>query len=397
MLLKFYRPLQQWLIKRADLIVGTTPVYVQLSPFLQHVQDKIACLPIGIDKLEAEPDKINRIKEQYAGRKIIFSLGRLVEYKGYEYLIEAAKYLDDSYIILIGGEGHLRNTLQQLIDDLQVNDKVELIGFIPDDAIVAAYFMACDLFCLSSIWKTEAFGIVQIEAMSCGKPVVTTNIPESGVNWVNADGVSGYNVEPQNAEALAGAIRKICSDSECYQSISTGALQRYETMFTQEKMVDKCMQLYDSLFEKPLSLPVESFFNEVKTLLAKDKQVRIPVRGRSMRPFLLDGDTAVLSPVCDHTVKWGDIVLASTTTNRIVLHRVVFREKETVWLMGDAHSRQKEQAMKGDIFAFVTTIYNKGKELRMDSFGRRCMVVVWFLLMPLRGVIVRIYDKLIIK
>ena len=394
MLLKLYQPLQRWLIRRANVIVGTTPVYVQQSPSLKHVQHKITDIPVGIDALTADPASVARIREQYAGKTIIFSLGRLVEYKGYEYLIEAANYLNDKYIILIGGEGHLRNKLQQQIDESGVKGKVELLGFIPDNQEIAAYFMACDVFCLSSIWKTEAFGIVQIEAMSCGKPVVATHIAESGVSWVNADGISGYNVETQNATALAEAIGRIVSDSQHYVALSAGARQRFETMFTTEIMVDKCMKLYQNLHTRTILVPNELYFNEVKMLLDEGKQVRIPVKGRSMRPFLQDGDTALLTPVDKRPIHWGDIVLARTATCGIVLHRVVFRKKETLWLMGDAHSRQKEKTTESDVLAVTATAFRKGKELKLDSFGRRCAVVLWFLMIPFRGFTVRIYDRI---
>ncbi|MDR1527490.1 MAG: glycosyltransferase [Dysgonamonadaceae bacterium] len=247
-LLKLYRPLQRWMIGRADVIVGTTPVYVQQSPFLQQVQDKTTYILIGIDEVKVEEDAVIRIKEQYAGKKMIFSMGRLVEYKGYEYLIKAARYLHEDYVICIGGSGPLKDDLKQIIDSQGLNKRVKLIGFIPENE-VAAHFMACDVFVLSSIWKTEAFGIVQIEAMSCGKPVVATCIEGSGVSWVNKDGVSGYNVEPQNAEALAEAIRKLLSDSQLYAKFSAGARQRYETLFTQQKMIDNCLKLYNDLLE----------------------------------------------------------------------------------------------------------------------------------------------------
>jgi len=392
MLLRLYRPLQHWLIKRADVIVGTTPVYVQRSPFLKQVQDKITNIPIGINELMAEPDSVARIKEQYSGKKIIFSLGRLVEYKGYEYLIESAKYLNDSYIILIGGCGNLKGKLQQQINELGVSEKVELLGFIPDDKDIAAYFMACDLFCISSIWKTEAFGIVQIEAMSCGKPVVATCIEGSGVSWVNKAGVSGYNVEPQNAEALAGAIEKIVSDSQHYAELSAGARRRYETMFTQEIMIDKCLKLYHDLCKKTISVPNELFFKEVQVFLEEGKQVRITVKGRSMRPFLKNGDTVVLTPVGNRSVRWGDIVLARINSGCIVLHRVVFRNKKKLWLMGDAHSIQKERTTEGDVLAVIVAAWRKEKEMKLDSIGRRCIVVIWFLMVPFRGYLLKIYD-----
>ena len=394
MWLKLYRPLQRWLIRRADMIVGTTPVYVQQSPYLQKVRKKTNYIPIGIDELSADPELVTRFKERYAGKKIIFSLGRLVAYKGYEYLIKAALHLDDTYVILIGGEGPLKDELLQLIDRLGVGEKVALLGFIPEEKEMAAYFMACDVFCLSSIWKTEAFGIVQIEAMSCGKPVVATRIAESGVSWVNDDGVSGYNVEPQNSKALAEAIERIVSDSQHYAELSAGARQRYETIFTKAKMVDKCIQLYHDLLGKTIALPNESFFVEVKALLDEGKQVRIPVKGRSMRPSLQDGDTVELTPVTGRTIHWGEIVLACIDTNHFVLHRVVFKKKDELWLMGDAHSRQKEQITLDDVWAVTTTAYRKGRMRKLDSFWRRCAVVCWFLAMPFRGFLLKIYDKL---
>lgn len=97
-------------------------------------------------------------------------------YKGYRYLIESARYLTDDYVVLIGGSGPLMCDLQAEIETWGVEDRVKLLGRIPDGDL-PAYYGACDVFCLSSVQRTEAFGIVQIEAMSCGKPVVATRIP----------------------------------------------------------------------------------------------------------------------------------------------------------------------------------------------------------------------------
>ena len=242
-LLKLYAPLQNWLMRRAEVIVGTTPVYVRESPFLEDIQRKVTSIPIGVDEMKPSSERVAQIREKYAGKKIIFSLGRLVEYKGYEYLIRAARRLSDEYIILIGGKGPLWEYLQALIDELGVADKVKLLGFI-EDRELPDYFGACDLFCLSSIWKTEAFGIVQIEAMSCGKPVIAMNIPESGVNWVNMDRFSGLNVKPEDADALAEAITAVLTDKALYEKLSQGARKRYETMFTKELMTELCLNLY---------------------------------------------------------------------------------------------------------------------------------------------------------
>ena len=165
-----------------------------------------------------------------------------MSYKGYEYLVDAAASLDDSYVVAIGGAGPLKEELQRRIELKGLQDKVFLLGRIPDEDF-AAWYRACDVFCLSSIWKTEAFAIVQIEAMSCGKPVVATRIPGSGVSWVNAHGISGLNVEPADAEALAEAIRKVTDENE-YAEFCKGALNRYRTMFTFDGMIDRCLSLY---------------------------------------------------------------------------------------------------------------------------------------------------------
>ena len=173
----------------------------------------------------------------------MFSLGRLVPYKGYKYLIAAAQYLKDDFVILIGGMGELKEELQKEINELRLQHKVKLLGRISDEDL-PAYYGACDVFCLSSIQKTEAFGIVQIEAMSCGKPVVATRIPQSGVAWVNAHGVSGLNVMPGNAIELAQAIEAITENKDTYARYSAGAKERYHELFTKKRMIEKCLNIY---------------------------------------------------------------------------------------------------------------------------------------------------------
>lgn len=248
-LLKLYRPLQNWLLRRAKVIVGTTPVYVKESPHLQGVQDKIQAIPIGIDELKPDRAQVERIRRAYPDKKIIFAVGRLVSYKGFEYLIRAASRLGNDYVVLIAGKGERRAHLEAVIEEEGVEDRVRLLGFVEDDELTA-YFGACDLFCLSSVWKTEAFAIVQIEAMSCGKPVVATKIPESGVSWVNADRSSGRNVEPGNPDELARVIRHIFSNEQEYERLATGARKRYETMFRKELMINHWMTLYQNILNK---------------------------------------------------------------------------------------------------------------------------------------------------
>lgn len=245
-LLKLYSPLQSWLIKRANRIVGTTPVYVEQSPFLKNYQNKIDYIPIGIPPVYANSENVKLIKERYAGKKIVFSLGRLVEYKGFEYLIKAANYLTDEYVVLIGGKGPLHDALNLLIDEHSLQGKVKLLGFLADEE-VPDYFAAADLFVMSSILKTEAFGIVQLEAMASAKPIVSTTIPSSGVSWVNQNKISGLTVPIEDASAIAKAIQLILANDEYYEKLSRGSLNRYQSYFTLDNMVDKSLQIYNQI------------------------------------------------------------------------------------------------------------------------------------------------------
>ena len=238
-LLKFYLPLQTWEVNRANVILGTSPVYVRESPFLQGVQEKLTYLPIGVDP-------VPEVRVDPSEYKIVFSLGRLVGYKGYEYLVDAARYLPDNYRVVIGGEGPLKGKLQKQIRNDGLETKVSLKGRIPQEKL-PEMFASCSVFCLSSIWKTEAFGIVQIEAMSCGKPVVATRVPGSGISWVNEHGYSGLNVEPCNGKELANAILEITADSEKYNRYCSNARARYEALFTKETMIAKCVEIYEKL------------------------------------------------------------------------------------------------------------------------------------------------------
>ena len=245
-LLALYRPLQHWLIRRADRVLGTTPVYVRESPYLQGAQDKVGYVPSGINPVIFEENAVSEYRNRYRGKKIVVSLGRLVPYKGYSSLIQAAALLGGDYQVLIGGMGPLRDDLQAQIDSLGLNGHVKLLGYVANEDIPTLYG-ACDVFVLASVMKTEAFGIVQIEAMSCGKPVVATRIPGSGTAWVNEHGVSGLNVEPGDPAALARAIREICADGGTYEKYSRGAWKRFEALYTSDKMIDKILDEYETL------------------------------------------------------------------------------------------------------------------------------------------------------
>lgn len=247
-----YGPLQRWLLRRADAIVTTTPVTIERSAALAPHRGKAVCVPIGIDPLEADAAGGGRVRSLYGvapasgGGRLVFSLGRLVPYKGYRHLVDAAALLPEGYTVVVGGEGPLRGELLRRRDSLGLRGRVHFPGRIPASEL-PAHYSGCDIFCLPSVMKTEAFGIVQVEAMSLGRPVVATTIEGSGTSWVNSPGLSGLNVAPADPVALAGALERIGSDAALAAELGRGASERYRTLFTLEGMVDSCLELYRSL------------------------------------------------------------------------------------------------------------------------------------------------------
>nr|WP_234480108.1 glycosyltransferase [Erwinia sp. S38] len=248
MMLRFFRPLQNLMLRKADVIIVTSDKYGKESEQLANFQDKVVTVPIGID-FDSYMDNLEvkrRLIEKYKNRKVIFSLGRLAYYKGFEYLIQSAKYLPDNYSVVIGGSGELHDELQNLIDDNDLQNKVQLLGRIEANEL-SAWYQVADVFCMSSIEKSEAFGVVQLEAMSNSLPVVSTRIVGSGVDWVNLDGESGLTVEPRDDRALASAFMRICEDADFAQRLAEGAYGRYQKLFTADKMCAGIENVYNTL------------------------------------------------------------------------------------------------------------------------------------------------------
>jgi rhamnosyl/mannosyltransferase len=132
-------------------------------------------------------------------------VGRHVYYKGFDVLIRALRAVDAE--LWIGGRGPMTESYQQSARDAGVVDRVRFLGFIPDAELVA-YYDACDVFCMPSTERAEQFGLVQLEAMHCGKPAVATRLG-TGVEYVTLDEVTGLLVEPGNESALAQALNRL--------------------------------------------------------------------------------------------------------------------------------------------------------------------------------------------
>ncbi|MEP2670041.1 MAG: glycosyltransferase [Cyclobacteriaceae bacterium] len=240
-----FRPLEKWLLRRADSIIATSPNYLESSLPLKPFKEKCIVIPLGIDPpKEVSSTEVNNVIKRY-NKKIIFALGRFTEYKGFEYLIESAKDLPEDYVICIGGDGPLRNKYTTLINRNQLSKKVLMLGRLSDEQI-NQYYKACNVFCLPSISRNEAFGLVILEAMSFHKPVVTTKIPGSGTSWINLDNVTGLNVAPMDSKKLAEALIQICSDRNKALDFGHAGFLRYKKLFTTDMMLKDIISTYNS-------------------------------------------------------------------------------------------------------------------------------------------------------
>ena len=220
------------LLNFADTVVATSPVYINGSHYLSKYRNKCTVIPNCIDTerllvTETIKRKAEEIRKKNQTKILCFAIGRHIPYKGFTYLIQAAKYLDDRFYIIVAGSGPLTNQLKQEAKD---NTRITFPGRISDDELIA-YYLAMDIFCFPSITKNEAFGLALAEAMSFNKPAVTFTIPGSGVNYVNIDKETGLEVPNGDAKAYAEALILLANDSELRQKLGNKSAERVRELF----------------------------------------------------------------------------------------------------------------------------------------------------------------------
>jgi glycosyltransferase involved in cell wall biosynthesis len=243
--LKLYEPLQSWLLARADAVIATSIPYAQSSRPLQRWKDKLAVVPLGIgdNRLRTDSARVAVLREAWRGRRIIFALGRMSRYKGFDVLIEAASRLPDDSVVLIGGSGPCLQRHRADVARRGLGGKVHFLGRIPDDEL-ATYHQAADVFCMPSLTRAEAFGVAQLEAMSAGRPVVCSAIDGSGLSWVNQHEVTGLTVPPGSPIELGAALCRLLAEPALAARLGASARQRVLSHFSVANMVDQAMALY---------------------------------------------------------------------------------------------------------------------------------------------------------
>lgn len=248
--LALYRPFLDAFVRDADAIIGATPQHFSASQ--QMTAGKPGQLreviPYGFDPAafawtEAAHARQATLKRERGHRPVIFTVGRHVYYKGFDVLIRALRSVDAE--LWIGGRGPLTERLRQTAQDAGVTERVRFLGFVSDAELVA-YYDACDIFCMPSTERAEQFGLVQLEAMHCGKPVVATRLG-TGVEYVTLDEVTGLLVEPGNEPALAQALNRLLGNRELGVRLGEAGRRRVAEEFSVAQMVDRTAALYRRL------------------------------------------------------------------------------------------------------------------------------------------------------
>jgi len=205
-------------------------------------------VPIGIsdNRASADRQKVLAIRQLVRGRRIVFALGRMTYYKGFDVLIDAAQNLPDDCAVMIGGDGEMLEHYRRMVVQRGLAGKVQLIGHIHDDDLTS-YFEACDVFCMPSTVRAEAYGVAMVEAMVMGKPIVASDIAGSGVPWVNQHGRTGLNVPVGDGGALASAISLLLEDAPVCERFGSASRERYLNEFNAECMTRRTVDLYRRL------------------------------------------------------------------------------------------------------------------------------------------------------
>lgn len=252
---RFHGPLLRWGLRRADAIVVSSPRLVEHAPELAPHRDKCVVVPFGIDpagfaSTPARSAAALGARARY-GRPLVLFAGRLVPYKGVDVLLRALCGLEAHAVI--AGSGPLDGELRRLAETLGITPQVHFVGEVSDEDLLALY-QACDVFVLPSVAPNEAFGMVQLEAMACAKPVVSTDLP-TGVPWVNRDGETGFVVPPGDPRALRAALARLLEDPVLREKLGRQGRRRLHAEFTVERMAERTTGLYARLTSRPLPRP----------------------------------------------------------------------------------------------------------------------------------------------
>jgi rhamnosyl/mannosyltransferase len=247
----FYDPIARPAYRQARRIVVSSPALAEHASTLQPFRDRLVVIPFGIDASRWQPTteiraRATEIRRAVGNRPLVLFAGRMVPYKGVDVLLRALAGTSAA-AVLVGG-GPSRQAWQTLAATLSLDGRVTFAGEVTH-AELAALYHACDIFVLPSVTRAEAFGYVQLEAMACGKPVISTRLP-TGVPWVNRNGETGLTVPPGDVAGLRDAIEILGADRERRHQMGAAGRARVASEFSLVKMRAAVAALYRDLLNE---------------------------------------------------------------------------------------------------------------------------------------------------
>lgn len=242
-LMKLYRFGAHQFLKRVSAIVATSPNYIASSSMLSRHIDRCHCIPLPIITT-AVPTANEKAEEQKNYGKFVLFVGRLVYYKGLDFLIQAIGLLSDVQLVVVG-DGPLENEHRSLAMKLNLKKRIHFLGQVSDKRLGALY-AASRCLVLPSLFRSEAFGMVLGEAMAHGTPVISTELG-TGTSYINDNEKTGFVVPPGNSKALAEKIELIYKNDDLHYELGKKAKQRALKEFSKEAMIKKTLSLYSQL------------------------------------------------------------------------------------------------------------------------------------------------------
>ena len=250
-----FSPIERACYGRARLVLPSSSQFIAGSSVLRRCVERVAVLPLGLELapfLNPSPEVVahrDRLRRAYPG-PLWFSCGRLVYYKGLEIALHALRSVPGT--LLIAGDGPARTRLEHLATRLDLEDRARFLGDVPRDEDLAAYYLASDAFWFPSNARSETYGLVQVEAMASGCPVINAAIPHSGVPWVSRHEETGLTVPVDDPAAFAAAARRLLEEAGLRDRLAAGARARAIAEFQCATMGRRSLAHYCNMLDAPI-------------------------------------------------------------------------------------------------------------------------------------------------
>jgi len=249
------RPMRWVVLSRAARILVSSPMMMTSSSDVHRHAGRVSVVPMGIpEPLEVPADdrELLNIESRFPSPRVLF-VGRLRHYKGVRHLIDAMA--DVAAVLLIAGDGPLRAELEARVAALGMGDRVRFLGDVEESTLWRLY-QAADILVLPSDSRAESYGLVLVEAMAVGVPVISTELGTS-TSWVNRHGETGLVVPPSDPSALAHSVRELLDDHELRSRLGRAARRRVRSELLADRMVDRVLEIYREILAPESSLGLE--------------------------------------------------------------------------------------------------------------------------------------------